>query len=105
MVRTHFTDKDPMNRFQIFPDRAGDAHRSIVTGRGDQRVVLLAEDRTHDILGCCLSIGAGDADADQIVMFPEDAFGIPDKAFIDLLFQRRCDPGHRIDQQPWSEIR
>ena len=104
MVRAHLTYKHLMNRFHHLTDRPCDSHRGIVAGRCDQCIELLGKHRIHDVLGCRLSVGSGNADTDHVIMLGKDPFGIVDKALVDPFLNRSGNQCHRIDQQPRPEI-
>ena len=104
MIGTHLADENLIDRLQIFPDRAGNAHRGIVAGRRHETAELLREHCLHRILRAGLAIGPGDADADHRIVFGQLLLGIIDIPLLDCVLDRGRDQRHREDQQPWSEV-
>jgi len=100
MVGAHLADEDFMDRLQHLADRPRDAHRRVVGSRRHQRVVLLGQDRLHDVLRRGLAIAAGDADDLEIRPRGQDALRIIEIMIADGLLNRRRDQRHGIHQNP-----
>ena len=104
VIAPHLTQKDFMQRIELFANRTGDAHAIVIGMRCHQGVIGIFQQRIGDVLDARFSIAAADPDAKQLWTGIQPNAGILYIALLqdafDRLYQTESDGQQHPSKHP-----